>query len=370
MLEIGQVILATPGPACLELQGAELIADSGVDSTTLEQSVQALGYAGLEIESQDRILLCTAPGSRRALALAHLAGIAGAKVFAPSEIGQDNFQPVSVLQTIDAARITHSDWYPWQLAALLRLPAEERRRYVGADHQRAWVGGARMPRWLQEALYAWWGPILHEHLGFADWPGGCVATVLDWQQYPGSAGRWRGPPDTSLQVLDHSQQVCHEGCIGQLRPAALTGEESAVSEELAADSMLGYMDADGQVYPLGPSGFARSTDVGWLTPYEGEQLLESHADVAQAVLWHSDGLFADRLDTPSEAAGFWAFVELHNPALASPLLEVELLEFCARALSAAKCPRSILFVDTMPRTARGGVDSNGLLQVFGDNSTS
>ena len=153
-----------------------------------------------------------------------------------------------------------------------------------------------------------------------------MATVREWQEHPGCAGIWRGPPDTSLQILDRSQQLCDEGCIGSLQPVPPAAEEGVEHGELRTDLMLGYTGTDGQVYPLGLSGLAQATEDGWLTPYEGEQLLETHPDVAEAVMWHSDMTLDRPLDAPlqdtvdakPEVDGFRAFVAVSYTHLTLP----------------------------------------------------
>ena len=48
-----------------------------------------------------------------------------------------------------------------------------------------------------------------------------------------------------------------------------------------------------------------------------------------------------------------AFVQLVDPTEASPHLEQVLLDFCRDSLSPVKCPRSVDFIETLPRQANG-----------------
>jgi acyl-coenzyme A synthetase/AMP-(fatty) acid ligase len=48
-----------------------------------------------------------------------------------------------------------------------------------------------------------------------------------------------------------------------------------------------------------------------------------------------------------------AVVELVDPASAGPELEAELLAHCRRELATYKCPRSVDFVDQLPRSDNG-----------------
>ena len=48
-----------------------------------------------------------------------------------------------------------------------------------------------------------------------------------------------------------------------------------------------------------------------------------------------------------------AVVQLQPPHLASPELAAELLAYCRERISSIKCPRTVDFVDTLPRAESG-----------------
>jgi len=314
----------------------------------------------LMLQETDRLLLCGAADHWRNAQLRRMAENLGIRYWQ-----LEPFCPQRALELIDEHAVTVTDWYPWQLAKVLQLPAERRQEYSGGSHRLAWVGGARVPVALLSELVRWWGAILSVHLSSPEWPGCCIAGTDTAINQPGSVGRWMGPAGTKLEVRDSGGNTCEPLQIGVLGIQGLAAEPAAAETEL-----LGYADDSGQIFSLGRRASALTTPYGWFTPYEGEELLESHPAVAAAVLVVVTSEQAQELgyEIPAEA-GFFAVVELQQPidsdaALLGPELEVELMEFCGRGLSAPKCPFGLVFSDSLCRAAGGDIQPPALLEII------
>jgi len=163
-----------------------------------------------------------------------------------------------------------------------------------------------------------------------------------------------GDAGAQFDVRDRQGQPCGLEQIGAVW--AISSVEHAKATETGN---LGVIDKCGQVFSLGRQANAIGTAFGWLTPREGEELLESHPAVAAAALVAIDRDTLDALgyqvatDVAADGdigAAFIAVVELlAGSAPSSPVIELELLEFCAQKLSAAKCPIGLVFSDSLPR---------------------
>jgi acyl-CoA synthetase (AMP-forming)/AMP-acid ligase II len=80
-------------------------------------------------------------------------------------------------------------------------------------------------------------------------------------------------------------------------------------------------------------------------PQEAENLLTGHPAVADvAVIGIPDREMGEAVK---------AVVQLSDPAAAGPELEAELLAYCRAELATYKCPRSVDFVDQLPRDDNG-----------------
>jgi acyl-CoA synthetase (AMP-forming)/AMP-acid ligase II len=80
-------------------------------------------------------------------------------------------------------------------------------------------------------------------------------------------------------------------------------------------------------------------------PQETEDVLTVHPKVLDAAV----------IGVPNDDLGeeVKAVVQLVDPAEASPRLAEELIEYCQARLAAYKCPRSVDFVDELPREPNG-----------------
>jgi len=80
-------------------------------------------------------------------------------------------------------------------------------------------------------------------------------------------------------------------------------------------------------------------------PQETENLIATHPKVLDVAV----------IGVPNEDLGeeVKAVVQLVDPAAAGPEMESELIRFCREHLAHFKCPRSVDFVDELPRLPTG-----------------
>ena len=108
---------------------------------------------------------------------------------------------------------------------------------------------------------------------------------------------------------------------------------------------MGYVDADGFLYLTDrESDLIISGGVN-IYPREAENVLQTHPLVADvAVIGVPDADYGEAVK---------AIVQLEPDAMRSDLLARELLDYCRGQLSALKCPRSIDFIERLPRQENG-----------------
>jgi acyl-CoA synthetase (AMP-forming)/AMP-acid ligase II len=88
-------------------------------------------------------------------------------------------------------------------------------------------------------------------------------------------------------------------------------------------------------------------------PAEAENVLSGHPGVHDVIV------VAVPDKDLGEVAG--AVVVPHEDSSAT---EADLIAFCRGHLSTYKCPRAVVFVDELPRTAMGKVNKNGLGEIY------
>src|SRR5205807_1712322 len=78
---------------------------------------------------------------------------------------------------------------PTMFVRMLKLPPEVRDRHDLSSHKVAVHAAAPCPREVKEAMFAWWGPILHEYYGGTELNGLTLVGPQDWLTHPGTVGR-------------------------------------------------------------------------------------------------------------------------------------------------------------------------------------
>jgi benzoate-CoA ligase family protein len=172
-----------------------------------------------------------------------------------------------------------------------------------------------------------------------------------------------------LRCLDEESQPVAQGVPGQLwvsGAAAATGywcrtEETrrAFAGEWVATGDIYSVDADGIYRHLGRRDDMLKVAGEWISPAEVESVLLGHAAIAEAVV-----VGAHDPDGLMRPVGF--VVARDGAALDAQ----EVIDWCRSQLAHYKCPRRLLFVDGVPKTATGKVmraelraTATGILQI-------
>ncbi len=255
------------------------------------------------------------------------------------------------LQLIDRYRVTDVAMVPTQLHRLMALPEEVRARYDVSSLRQVIHAAAPCPIELKQRLFAWLGPVIYEFYGASE-GGGTLATPHDWLAHPGTVGRpWAG---ADVKVLDDDGNPVPSGTVGTVY-LKLMGEFAYKGdpEKTAANRRDDYFTV-GDMGELDDDGFLylRDRKIDMIVsggvniyPAEVEAALLSHPSVGDAAVF---GVPHD--DWGEEVK---AVVEPAVGVAPSPALAAELLAHCESMLARYKLPRSIDFVDAMPRDPNG-----------------
>ena len=263
----------------------------------------------------------------------------------------EKFDPRHCLELIERHRVTHAQFVPTMFVRMLHLPREERERYDLSSLQMAVHAAAPCPVPVKRQMIEWWGPIIHEYYAGTEDIGSTFITSQEWLDHPGSVGR----PAGECHIVGEDGELLPTGQAGIVyfgggrefeyhndpdKTASITNDKGW---RTLGD--IGYLDDDGYLYLTDRQAHMIIAGGVNIYPQEAENVLASHPAVADvAVIGVPDADMGEAVK---------AVVQAVDPAAAGPALEADLLAHCRVELAAYKCPRSVDFVDELPRDPNG-----------------
>lgn len=285
----------------------------------------------------------SAPLSSAAVALRH-----GGTV-----VIMERFDPVNYLSYIEQYQISHSQLVPTMFSRMLKLPEEQRTGFDLSSLEYITHGAAPCPVQIKQQMIEWWGPIIHEYYGATEGLGFAACNSEEWLAHPGTVGKVLFG---ELHVLDDDMNELPTGQAGTLwfktaspfeyfNDAEKTAKANSADGEMSTVGDVGYIDEDGFLYLTDRKTFMIISGGVNIYPQETENLLITHPMVADAAVF----------GVPNEDLGeeMKAVVELVAGVEANDELAETLTAFCSENLSRQKVPRSIDFIDKLPRLPTG-----------------
>ena len=265
-----------------------------------------------------------------------------------------HFDAREMLELIDDLGVTNVHLVPTQFIRLLKLPDEVRRSFDGSSLREVYHGAAPCSSAVKRQMLEWWGPIVHEYYGGTE--GGFLSLIRgeDWLGKPGSLGR---PLDSvEMRILDDGHQPVPVGTSGQIWFRSKLGSDFEYHDDPTKTAQahldgwgtlgdIGYFDADGHLFMSDRKiDMVISGGVN-IYPAEIEGVLVAHPAVADAAVF---GIPDDEMGEQVKAV-----VEPTVGYAASDDLAAELIAHVREHLAGYKAPRSVDFVEQLPRQETG-----------------
>lgn len=268
-------------------------------------------------------------------------------------IGFSRFDAEAVLDAIGRYQATHGFFVPTMFRRLLALPPERRRAAPTGSLRHAIHGAAPCPIEVKRQMIDWWGPIVSELYSGTEAFGHTFITAREWLDHPGSVGR--PASGCEIRIVDEAGRLLGVGEVGRIMMRnglriAYHGDDAKTAalydpEGFASLGDIGYLDADGYLYLTDRENHMIIVGGVNIYPQEAELALASHPAVADvAVIGVPD---------PDMGEAVKAIIELHAGYSPGPALADALIAHGRARLSLHKCPRTIDFVDRLPRTEMG-----------------
>ena len=303
-------------------------------------------------ESGGDVHLCTGP-------LYHAAPLAFSlnipHAFGATVVVMESWDAEEALGLIDEHGVTHSHMVPTMFHRLLSLPPEVRDRFSGSTMRHVLHGAAPCPVPVKTRLIEWFGPIVWEYYAATEGVGSFVDSPT-WLAKPGTVGR----PLTADQVL-----------IGDDDGTPLAPNEiGLVYIKSPADAPFDYFNDPektgktyrGDYFTLGDIGYLDEDGFLFLTDRSADLIISGGvniypAEVDAVLLDHPAVGDAATIGVPDTEWGesVKSVVELQSGIEPSDALADELIEFCRDHLAHFKCPRTVDFVEQLPRQDNGKI---------------
>lgn len=267
----------------------------------------------------------------------------------------DKWDAEEMLKLIETEQITHTHLVPTMFHRLLQLPEDIRNRYDLSSLRWILHGAAPCPIHIKQAMLDWLGPIIFEYYSSTE-GGGVFIGPEDWLAKPGSVGK--PVAGVGIKLLDADGQPAKPNVPSTIYiQAPETGRFVYYKDEAKTNSAyqgdhftlgdLGYLDDDGFLFLTGRSAELIISGGVNIYPAEIDAVVIQHPAVADAAV----------IGAPNEEWGeeIKAVVELKPGTDPSPKLAEDIRTFAAERLPGYQKPRSVDFVETLPRSPAGKV---------------
>ena len=270
------------------------------------------------------------------------------------------------LRLIENHKVTHSHMVPTMFHRLLSLPPDVRARYDTSSLRWILHGAAPCPVATKQALIEWLGPIVNEYYAATEGLGTAVNSET-WLTKPGTVGK----PNPADQVIvgDEKGAQLPPGAVGlvYLKSPEANRFQYFKDEQKTAST---YVGPEGY-FTLGDMGYFDEDGYLFLTDRSANLIISGGvniypAEVDAVLLEHPVVLDAATIGVPNEEWGeeVKAVVELKPGVAQSPALADELINFCRERLARFKCPRTVDFVDELPRQDNGKIYKRVLRETY------
>ena len=273
---------------------------------------------------------------------------------------QARFNEVEALQLIDRHRITNTFMAPTLLQRLCDVPEEIAARFDTSSLRAIILGAAPCPHALKMRAIERFGQSLWEFYGATET---AIVTILrpeDQLRKPGSCGK--AAQGQEIRLLDPAGNLIPDGVPGEVWTRSPWLAEYYHNPEATAKSMkdgffsvgdIAYRDSEGYYYICDRKIDMIISGGVNIYPAEIEATLSAHPAILDVAV----------IGVPDEQWGeaVKAVVALRPGKSASA---EELIAFCTERLADYKKPRSVDFVDELPRNPAGKLLKNKIRESY------
>ncbi len=265
------------------------------------------------------------------------------------------FDAEQALAAIGRWHVTHAQFVPTMFVRMLRLPPQVRDRCDISSLRVAVHAAAPCPVEVKRKMIDWWGPILAEYYAGTEGNGMTAVDSATWLTRPGTVGR---PVQGTVRICADDGTELPAGQVGDVYfeggtvpfayhndPDKTRAAQHPEHPTWTTLGDIGYLDGDGFLFLTDRKAFTIISGGVNIYPQETESVLALHPAVYDvAVIGVPD---------PEMGESVTAFVQPAAGTVPGPELEQEIIAFVKSRIAGFKAPRTVRFVDDLPRSEAG-----------------
>jgi long-chain acyl-CoA synthetase len=277
------------------------------------------------------------------------------------------FDAEQALAATSEHHVTHAQFVPTMFVRMLQLPPAVRERYDVSSLRVAIHAAAPCPVEVKQKMIDWWGPVLVEYYAGTEGNGMTAVDSATWLTRPGTVGR----------AIFGAVRICAEDgtelAAGQTGGVYFERDEVPFAYHNDPDKTrasqhpehpawttlgdIGHVDEDGFLFLTDRRAFTIISGGVNIYPQETENVLALHPAVYDVAVIG--------LPDPEMGESVAAFVQPAPGAVPGPELEQEIIAFVKSKIAGFKAPRTVRFVDHLPRSEAGKLMKTELKARYG-----
>jgi fatty-acyl-CoA synthase len=277
------------------------------------------------------------------------------------------FDAAKALQAIEDWGVAHANFVPTMFVRMLALPLEVRARFDLSSLRSVVHAGAPCPVEIKMRMMEWFGPIIHEYYSSSECIGSTHISPQEWLRKPGSVGRPRSgfmhicdedglelPIGAEGIVYFEDQEVEKFSYLNDPEKTRLAAHPLHKGWQTVRD--IGRLDEDGYLFLTDRKDFMIISGGVNIYPRAVEDTIIVHPKVLDAAV-----IGIPNLEYGEEVK---AIVQPKDWNDAGDALAAEIIAWCHARISRVTCPRSIEFVEELPRLSSGKLAKHELRKRF------
>lgn len=296
---------------------------------------------------------------------APLSSLVSTQRFGGTAVVLKKFDAEQVLKAIEEWDVTYAQFVPTMFVRMLALPEATRKGYDLSSLQMIIHAAAPCPVEIKRRMIDWLGPIVHEYYGASEGNGQTYITPQEWLERPGSVGKavWG-----KIHICDEAGNELPANTDGLIyfesgRPFRYLNDPEKTAKahhklhsDWTALSDIGHVDEEGYLFLTDRKDFMIISGGVNIYPQAVEDCLIGHPDVLDvAVIGVPNPDFGEEVK---------AIVQLVPTAVPSEGMAEGLKAWCRERISSVTCPRTIEFVEELPRLPTGKLAKHELKRLF------